>query len=620
MGSNGIGTGRGRGPDAFGSRSQALRGPPWPWRPPVGPAAARRGLAGGGAEPGLTAPIAPMGPSPPLMGQTPPAPPPSPPLVGQDPSLIAPSPSLLPPSPPAAMGQDPLSMGQSMGLAPHAMGPGAPEVRLEELGLGACTPVGLVQNFLQFLHLDVGLPWWGAIAAGTLCVRVALLPLLLRAQREAAVLALHTPRLQQLSKGLAQARRGSDQREVARAYTELVGYQQRHNLNPLRGFLVPLVQTPVFVSFFLALQGMAAAPVPGLQWGGLGWFQDLSAPDPYYLLPVLVTASMGLVLELGAETGVSSPGGGAMRQLLRLLPLICLPFILHFPTAIFTYWLTSNSFSLLHVALLRVPALRARLGLPPPVKGGGVTPGGGGEKKGLIARMKQGKGIYGALWGSMGCLWGSMGVYGVSMGCLWGVYGVSMGVYGVSMGVYGGLWGSMGCLWVSMGVYGGLWGVYGVSMGCLWGVYGGLWGSMGVYGCLWGLWGLYVSLWVSPHCRVARGSGSPAGGAATMAPTAPPGHGRQGSPPPDLRQQPLGPPHPSPAPPPRLPSSHGRRHWGDLMGGPPLINQTPFYPIHCVYGALWVSMGSLWVSMGSLWVSVGLYGSLWGSMGLYVSL
>ncbi|XP_033928398.1 mitochondrial inner membrane protein OXA1L [Melopsittacus undulatus] len=370
-------------------RLQALRGPPWPWRPPVGPAAARRGLAGGGAEPGLTAPIAPMGPSPPLMGQTPPAPPPSPPLVGQDPSLIAPSPSLLPPSPPAAMGQDPLSMGQSMGLAPHAMGPGAPEVRLEELGLGACTPVGLVQNFLQFLHLDVGLPWWGAIAAGTLCVRVALLPLLLRAQREAAVLALHTPRLQQLSKGLAQARRGSDQREVARAYTELVGYQQRHNLNPLRGFLVPLVQTPVFVSFFLALQGMAAAPVPGLQWGGLGWFQDLSAPDPYYLLPVLVTASMGLVLELGAETGVSSPGGGAMRQLLRLLPLICLPFILHFPTAIFTYWLTSNSFSLLHVALLRVPALRARLGLPPPVKGGGVTPGGGGEKKGLIARMKQ---------------------------------------------------------------------------------------------------------------------------------------------------------------------------------------------------------------------------------------
>ncbi|XP_061300247.1 mitochondrial inner membrane protein OXA1L [Pezoporus flaviventris] len=261
---------------------------------------------------------------------------------------------------PAATSQDPLAMG----LAPQAMGQGLPEMRLEELGLGAFTPVGLVQNFLQYLHLDVGLPWWGAIAAGTLCVRVALLPLLVRAQREAALLARHAPRLQELSKGLAEARRGSDQREVARAYSELIGYQQRHRLNPLRGFLVPLVQTPIFISFFLALQAMAAAPVPGLQWGGLAWFPDLTAPDPFYVLPVLVVASMGLVLELGAESGVSSPGGVATRQLLRILPLICLPFILHCPTAVFTYWLTSNSFSLWHAALLRVPALRARLGLP----------------------------------------------------------------------------------------------------------------------------------------------------------------------------------------------------------------------------------------------------------------
>ncbi|XP_065520438.1 mitochondrial inner membrane protein OXA1L-like [Lathamus discolor] len=220
---------------------------------------------------------------------------PSPPLVGQEPSLMAQTPSLMGPAP-AATGQDSLAMG----LAPQAMGPGLPEVRLEELGLGAFTPVGLVQNFLQYLHLDLGLPWWGAIAAGTLCVRVALLPLLVRAQREAALLALHSPRLQQLSKGLAQARRGSDQREVARAYSELVGYQRRHNLNPLRGFLVPLIQTPLFVSFFLALQKMAAAPVPGLQWGGLAWFPDLTAPDPFYVLPVLVAASMGLVLEGGS--------------------------------------------------------------------------------------------------------------------------------------------------------------------------------------------------------------------------------------------------------------------------------------------------------------------------------
>ncbi|XP_039565479.1 mitochondrial inner membrane protein OXA1L-like, partial [Passer montanus] len=85
------------------------------------------------------------------------------------------------------------------------------------------------------------------------------------------------------------------------AYSELVSYQRRHDVNPLRGFLVPLVQTPLFVSFFFALQGMAAAPVPGLLQGGLGWFPNLAAPDPFYVLPVLVTASTWLVLEVWGQ-------------------------------------------------------------------------------------------------------------------------------------------------------------------------------------------------------------------------------------------------------------------------------------------------------------------------------
>ncbi|GAB0202260.1 mitochondrial inner membrane protein OXA1L [Grus japonensis] len=315
-------------------RAQTLRGPLCPRITPPALGPARRGLA---------------------TAQTP---------VGQDPSAVPVSAVPVSADPPAVEA----------------------EVRLEELGLGAFTPVGLVQNFLQFLHLDVGLPWWGAIAAGTLGARLALLPLLLRGQREAARLAAHVPQLQQLSQRLAEARRGADQFQVARAYSELAAYQKRHDVNPLRGFLVPLVQTPLFVSFFLALQKMAAAPVPGLHRGGLAWFPDLAAPDPYYVLPLLVTASTWLVLEVGAETGVASPGAGAVRQVLRFLPLLFLPFILHFPTAVFTYWLTSNTFSLAQTALLRVPALRARLGVPPPGTPGPGTPKPAG---GLLSRLRQ---------------------------------------------------------------------------------------------------------------------------------------------------------------------------------------------------------------------------------------
>ncbi|XP_074874648.1 mitochondrial inner membrane protein OXA1L isoform X2 [Buteo buteo] len=348
-------------------RAQTLRGPLWPRRPPLGLVPAPRALATASAQASL-APAAAAGQEPPAVGRTEPA-------VSQNP------PSAASQDPPSAA-QDPPSIGQD----PLSVGLEGEEVRLEDLGLGAFTPVGLVQNFLQFLHLDVGLPWWGAIAVGTLGARLALLPLLVRGQREAARLAAHMPQLQLLSQRLAEARRGSDQFQVARAYSELAAYQKRHNVNPLRGFLVPLVQTPLFVSFFLALQKMAAAPVPGLHRGGLAWFPDLAASDPYYILPVLVTASTWLVLEVGAETGVASPGAGTVRQVLRFLPLFFLPFIIHFPTAVFTYWLTSNAFSLAQTGLLRVPAVRARLRIPPP---GAPAPSTPKTPGGVLGRLRK---------------------------------------------------------------------------------------------------------------------------------------------------------------------------------------------------------------------------------------
>lgn len=45
------------------------------------------------------------------------------------------------------------------------------ESTLAELGLAGPTPVGLIQNFLEFMHLDLGLPWWGAIVVGN-CLHI----------------------------------------------------------------------------------------------------------------------------------------------------------------------------------------------------------------------------------------------------------------------------------------------------------------------------------------------------------------------------------------------------------------------------------------------------------------
>ncbi|KAK1890097.1 Mitochondrial inner membrane protein OXA1L [Dissostichus eleginoides] len=183
------------------------------------------------------------------------------------------------------------------------------EPSLAALGLASRTPVGMVQNLLEYIHIDLGIPWWGAIVVGTVIARLAVFPVIVKGQREAAKL---------------------------------------HN-------------APVFISFFIALRKMSELPVPSMQSGGLLWFPDLTAADPLYILPVVVTGTMFFILEFGAESGVENPQLRHLKTVFRIMPFVVLPFTISFPTAVFTYWLTSNCFSLGQVALLRHPLVRERL-------------------------------------------------------------------------------------------------------------------------------------------------------------------------------------------------------------------------------------------------------------------
>nr|XP_015309051.1 PREDICTED: mitochondrial inner membrane protein OXA1L isoform X2 [Macaca fascicularis] len=192
----------------------------------------------------------------------------------------------------------------------------AAEQSFAELGLGSHTPVGLIQNLLEFMHVDLGLPWWGAIAA------------------------------------------------FYKASSEMALYQKKHGIKLFKPLILPLTQAPIFLSFFIALREMANLPVASLQTGGLWWFQDLTVSDPTYVLPLVVTATMWAVLELGAETGVQSSDLQWMRNVIRVMPLIALPVTMHFPTAVFIYWLSSNLFSLGQVSCLRIPAVRTVLKIP----------------------------------------------------------------------------------------------------------------------------------------------------------------------------------------------------------------------------------------------------------------
>uniref|UniRef100_A0A8I3RRW5 OXA1L mitochondrial inner membrane protein n=2 Tax=Canis lupus familiaris TaxID=9615 RepID=A0A8I3RRW5_CANLF len=240
----------------------------------------------------------------------------------------------------------------------------AAEQSFAELGLGSYTPVGLIQNLLEFMHVNLGLPWWGAIAACTVLARCLVFPLIVKGQREAAKIHNHLPEIQKFSTRIREAKLAGDQAEFYKASSEMTFYQKKHDVKLFRPLILPLTQAPIFISFFIALREMANLPVPSLQTGGLLWFQDLTLSDPTYILPLVVTATMWGVLELGAETGMQSSDLQWMRNLIRVMPLAVLPITIHFPTAVFMYWLSSNMFSLGQVACLRIPAVRTILKIP----------------------------------------------------------------------------------------------------------------------------------------------------------------------------------------------------------------------------------------------------------------
>ncbi|XP_030043801.1 mitochondrial inner membrane protein OXA1L isoform X2 [Microcaecilia unicolor] len=304
-------------------------------------------------------------------------------------AIPGPTQTLPPPSPLADVARPLTDVARPLTDVAPTIADTVGELSLEELGLGASTPVGLIQNVLESLHVSLGLPWWGAIMAGTVLVRCMVFPLIVKGQREAVKLNNHMPQINELTGRMNEAKSSGNKFEFSKAYTDLMLYQKKHDVNPLRGFLVPLVQAPIFISFFVALRKMAYLPVPSMQSGGLWWFTDLTVADPYFILPLTVTCTMWAILELGAESGVDNPNLRVMKTVFRIMPLAILPFTINFPTAIFTYWMTSNLFSLAQVGFLRIPAVRRKLKIPEKVKhDSSVLPQQGGFFKSLKTGWK----------------------------------------------------------------------------------------------------------------------------------------------------------------------------------------------------------------------------------------
>ena len=203
------------------------------------------------------------------------------------------------------------------------------------LGLGGYTPPGLVQHALEFLHVNAHLPWWASIVAATITLRLALFPLAVRMQRNAAKIANINPIAAEIHQHMTAYKRIGNKVAEAQEAAKLMSIYNQHGVNPLTAlFVMPLVQIPVFISFFLAIKGMANLPLESMKTGGIYWFTDLTVPDPTYVLPLMACLAFISNIELGGEGGAPSSNTTHrnIKMFMRASAVLVLPLTITFPS------------------------------------------------------------------------------------------------------------------------------------------------------------------------------------------------------------------------------------------------------------------------------------------------
>lgn len=236
----------------------------------------------------------------------------------------------------------------------------------EVAAAGTVTPLSdtLLQPALSLLnavHDVTGLPWWLAIAASTIAIRSLLLPVTLMTMRNSARMSALKPDIEEKREVVMEAVRSGDRPLAAERQKEMQEFMRTAGVTPLKVLAGPLVQFPVFISFFVGLRRLSQAD-PTFATGGAMWFVDLAVKDPTFVLPVICGASLVTMTELGGDTG-STQMSKEMRMGMRAIALLSVPMTYWFPSAVFCYWIPNNVFSILLGAALRTKPTRQMLGL-----------------------------------------------------------------------------------------------------------------------------------------------------------------------------------------------------------------------------------------------------------------
>jgi YidC/Oxa1 family membrane protein insertase len=181
---------------------------------------------------------------------------------------------------------------------------------------------------LEFLHRIVG-NWGWAIVLLTVLIKAAFYPLSAASYRSMAKMKEVTPRLTKLREQY-----GDDKQKMNAAMMELY---RTEKINPLGGCLPILVQIPVFIALYWVL--LASVEMRNAPW--ILWVQDLATPDAWFILPLLMMATMWIQYKLNP-----TPPDPVQAKVMMLMPLIFGVMFFFFPAGLVLYWLTNNILSI----------------------------------------------------------------------------------------------------------------------------------------------------------------------------------------------------------------------------------------------------------------------------------
>ncbi|HEX4479176.1 MAG TPA: membrane protein insertase YidC [Rudaea sp.] len=197
---------------------------------------------------------------------------------------------------------------------------------------GWLTPIANPLHWvLVQLHSFVG-NWGLAIILLVLIIKLAMFKLSEAQYRSMAKMRKLQPRMEALKE-----RYGDDRQKLSQATMELY---KKEKINPLGGCLPTLIQIPVFFAlYYMLLESVELRQAPFF-----GWIQNLSAPDPYYVLPVI-----NALIMLGAQwLTPASPGMDPLQQrLMKTMPLIFAVLFLFFPAGLVLYYAVNGGLGLL---------------------------------------------------------------------------------------------------------------------------------------------------------------------------------------------------------------------------------------------------------------------------------